>query len=280
MANNLNIWVKYISEQSIPVFNCSVQSVLKLSKDDQASNKLLADTILLDACLTSRVLKIANSPFYNRSQQKIFDLRRGILLIGFNKIYEICLTLAIVDSLIDKTTHDHVAKLLSKSFHAALQAQSIADHIGLKETHEIYIAALLYEFGEIAFWSVSGPASGSITQSLNRPGLNPEKAQELLMGITFKQLTLGLTSEWHISQLLKTVLLEDETQNIRAKCVYDGYQLAELIQLDKSDPKRMQVMKTIGKDMALSPKELQDLATKNENYAKKIYQYYLKSHLK
>lgn len=277
MANNLNIWVKYISEQSIPVFNCSIQSVLKLTRDDQSSSKQLADTILRDACLTSRVLKIANSPFYNRQSQQFYDVRRAILLIGFNKIYEICLSLAIIDTLVDKTTHCRVAKLLSKSFHAALQAQSIAELCGISETHDIYIAALLYEFGEIAFWSVSRHAGNSITQSLYKPGIKPEKAQEELMGVTFKQLTLGLTSEWHISNLLKTVLLEAETQNLRVKSVYDGHRLAELIKLEAHDPQRIQVVTQIAKSMAIPKNELQNVVKKNENHAKKIYQYYLNS---
>ena len=85
MASDLKSWVKYIGTQSIPVFNETIQSVLNLSMDDKSSCKQLADTILQDAALTSRVVRVANSPYYNRCHNEQTNLRRIVLLIGFKK---------------------------------------------------------------------------------------------------------------------------------------------------------------------------------------------------
>ena len=127
-----NNWVKYIGNQSVPVFNSIIQSVIRLTMDDKSSCKQLAEVILQDASLTSRVIRVANSPYYNRCNTESDDIRRVILLIGFKRISEICLTLSILDSLTDKHTRKVIYKVIAKSFHAAIQARSIAGIYNIK----------------------------------------------------------------------------------------------------------------------------------------------------
>jgi len=74
MAINLTNWVKYIGTQTIPVFNDTVQSVLNLTLDEKSTCKQLANTILKNAALTTRVLRVANSPYYNRCNTHITDI--------------------------------------------------------------------------------------------------------------------------------------------------------------------------------------------------------------
>ena len=126
MDRNLHNWVSYIGNQSIPIINKTVQSVLSLSLDEKSTCKQLANIIIKDAALTTRVLRVANSPYYNRCNSDITDIRRIILLIGFKRITEICLTLSILDTTVDKNTRQHVHGVTTRSFHAAIQARSIA----------------------------------------------------------------------------------------------------------------------------------------------------------
>ena len=130
MASDLKSWVKYIGTQSIPVFNETILSVLNLSMDEKSSCKQLADTILQDAALTSRVVRVANSPYYSRRHSELTNLRRIVLLIGFKKITEICLTLSILDSIVDNKTRRHVYEISTKSYHAAIQARALAAPTG------------------------------------------------------------------------------------------------------------------------------------------------------
>ena len=147
VANNLTNWVKYIGTQTIPVFNDTIQSVLSLTMDEKSSCKQLAETILENPALTSRVLRVANSPYYNRCNRQFTDIRRIVLLIGFKKISEICLTLSILDSIVDNKTRKHVYTVSTKSFHAAIQARSIAESYKLKDPEMVYMSALLYTIG-------------------------------------------------------------------------------------------------------------------------------------
>lgn len=235
MENNLAKWIKFISSQSLPVFNSTVQSVIRITADEKASCKQLADMIMRDASLTSRVIQIANTPIYNRGNTQSNSIRRMVLLIGFKKIAEICLTLSILDSVTDKHTQKLIYKIISKSFQAATQAYSIAELCRLKNSDKIYIAALLKHIGEIAFWSLTGKESVILADLLSWEDKNNEQLQQRILGTTFKSISLGLVNEWNLSDLLRKSLSVEVENTLELKCIKFGYEIAEINSHEYSD---------------------------------------------
>ena len=233
MANNLTNWVKYIGTQTIPVFNDTIQSVLSLTMDEKSSCKQLAETILKNPALTSRVLRVANSPYYNRCSGQFTNIRRIVLLIGFKKTSEICLTLSILDSIVDNKTRKHVYTVSTKSFHAAIHARSIAESYKLNDPEMVYMSALLYNIGEIAFWSLSGKYGRLISDLLQQTGIKHEQAEKDILGVTFRELSLGLVSEWKLLGLLKKALANPASSELNIKAILYGNMISEAI-LNKS----------------------------------------------
>ena len=272
MDKNLNNWVKYIGNQSVPVFNSTIQSVIRLTTDDKSSCKQLAEIILQDASLTSRVIRVANSPYYNRCNTESDDIRRIILLIGFNRISEICLTLSILDSLTDIRTREVIYKVISKSFHAAIQARSIAEIYNIKKPDKIYLAALLSNIGEISFWSLSGKAGRLISDLLNNGYISAEKAQEKILGTTFRELSLGLASEWHFSELLKRSLSNPNSCDIEVKAIQYGYEIAESIVNKNADFDS--VSEKIAMETKKSINDIREIINNNILLADDTYSYY------
>ena len=234
MENNLETWVKYIGNRTLPVFNSTIQKVIKLTTEDNSSNKQLADVIMQDASLTSRVIQVANSPYYNRGNTQSHSVRRMVLLIGFKKIAEICLTLSILDAVTEKKTQKIIFKIISQSFHAATHAHALAELCHLKDSDKIYIAGLLKNIGEIAFWSLTGKSGNLISDLINCKNNEPEKLQEQILGTTFKKLSLGLAEQWNLSQLLKESLTVKFEHTLELKCIKFGYEITEIESNDHS----------------------------------------------
>lgn len=219
MASDLKNWVKYIGTQSIPVFNDTIQSVLRLTMDEKSSSKQLADTILQDAAITSRVIRVANSPYYNRCHTQFTNIRRIVLLIGFKKISEICLTLSILDSIVDNKARRHIYDISMKSFHAAIQARSLAELYKSRDPDMVYMSSLLFNIGEIAFWSLTGKSGRLISDLLKHRGVKNEQTERDILGITFRELSLGLVSEWKLSDLLQRALATPTLEEVNVKCI-------------------------------------------------------------
>ena len=273
MASDLKNWVKYIGTQSIPVFNETIQSVLNLSMDEKASCKQLADTIVQDAALTSRVIRIANSPYYNRFNTEFTNIRRIVLLIGFKKITEICLTLSILDSIVDKKTRSHVYAITIKSYHAAIQARTIAELYGSRDPDMVYISTLLFNIGEIAFWSLSGKSGRLISDLLKQSGIKGEEAEKDILGITFRELSLGLVSEWKLSSLLKRALAQPASDDINIKCISYGNLIAE--QIINKDFNFDSIAEKLAKESGSSLNEVRTMILENIAVTKDTYNYYL-----
>ena len=272
MSIDLKNWVKYIGNQTIPVFNETIQAVLSLTMDEKSSCKQLAETILKDAALTSRVIRVANSPYYNHHENQLTDIRRIVLLIGFKKISEICLTLSILDSIVDNTTRKHVYAVSMKSFHAAIHARSIAELYGLKDKDMIYMSTLLYNIGEIAFWSLSGKSGRLISDLLKQAGINHEQAEKNILGITFRELSFGLVSEWKLSGLLKRALLNPASSDINIKCILYGNIIANTTLNKDADFNKL--AENITKESNISAAQLKTTIKENIKIANETYQFY------
>ena len=274
MEKNLHNWVSYIGNQSIPIINKTVQSVLSLAVDEKSTCKQLANIIIKDAALTTRVLRVANSPYYNRCKSNITDLRRIILLVGFKRISEICLTLSILDTTVDKKTRKHVHSVATRSFHAAIQARSIAQLYKLKETDTIYMSTLLYNIGEIAFWSLTGKSGRLISNLLDQSGSENEQAQKEILGTTFRELSYGLISEWKLYDLLKRALSNPASSELNIKCINYGYMIADSINDNNLD--YFYLAEKIAKDSKSSPTEVKNTIIENIKISNDTYNYYKK----
>jgi len=274
MEKNLHNWVSYIGNQSIPIINKTVQSVLSLSLDEKSTCKQLANTILKDVALTTRVLRVANSPYYKRCNSDITDLRRIILLIGFKRISEICLTLSILDTTVDKKTRKHVRNIATRSFHAAIQARSIAQLYKLKDADAIYMSTLLYNIGEMAFWSLTGKSGRLISDLLKQSGIENEQAEKEILGTTFRELSYGLISEWKLYDLLKRALSNPTSSDLNIKCITYGYMIADSINDNNLD--YYFLAEEIAKDSKSSATEVKNTIIENIKTSNDTYNYYQK----
>jgi len=219
MSDYLQDWVRRISEEEMPIFKFTADSISRITAQDDTSSGELANVILQDASLTARILKLANSSFYNPSGVAINTISRAVVFIGFNLVRDLGLSLAIIDALLKNKSRSRVMEIMACSFHAAVQARSIAAAIGDESPEEVFIATLLHELGEMAFWCIAREEGEQLLVTMDEPGMTPEKAQQKILGFSFHQLTLGLTQNWHLGDLLNSAINRPNLKNPRIQSI-------------------------------------------------------------
>lgn len=272
MNSKLKNWVKCIGDQKTPVFNSTILSILKLTISENFSSTQLANIILQDPVLTSRVIKVANSPYYNHSQYQFTNIRRIILLIGFKKVSEICLTFSILDSIADHSTKNNINIVSTKSFHAAIQARSIARLYNLQDTDTVYISTLLYNIGELAFWNLTAKSGHLIFDLLSQNGVQDEQAEIDILGVTFREMSLGLVSEWNLSKPLMSALSTPASKDLNVKSILYGNIISEL-SFNNNDFNL--ISERISEECSYSSIEIEKMITNNIELAKDIYKNYI-----
>jgi HD-like signal output (HDOD) protein len=198
-------WVRLISEEEMPVLAQTARHVAGISSGSDSSTADLARVVLMDSAMTARVLRLANSVYYNPAGKRVITVSRAIVMLGFETVRTIAISIAMVDTLLRGKRHDHVVTEMARAFHAAVQAKSMAAKRGEPAVEEVFIAALLMRLGAMAFWCFPQDFDVDMERALAGAD-DPDKAERSVLGFSLSELTAALNREWHLSDLLGHVL--------------------------------------------------------------------------
>ena len=220
-------WVKYLSDNDLSVLASTLRELNQITLDQEAHVRQLSRIILRDPNLTSRVLKVANSAMYKMGSNSITTISRAIVVLGFSIVRDIAVSLKVMDSLLNERAQDELMEQLANSYHAAMQAKSIAKTCSPSDQEEVFIAALLRHVGVSAFLSAGGPEVDQFAEKV-AAGLAPKKAAEKVLGFGFDRLTLALARAWSLGDLLTEVV--SKGKNAKSGLAYAAH-LGEQVSL-------------------------------------------------
>ena len=267
MSENLQNWIERISENELPIFKYTVHAINDVISKDATSTSDLSRIILRDANLTARVLRLANSATYNVTGAKISTVSRAIIYLGFNLVRDISMSLAIIDALLSGKTKEHALKLMARSFHAAVQARDFASRRDDDAAEEVFIAALLRYVGEITFWCVSGEEGEHIVELMEQRGFSEEMAQMEVLGFSLDQLTVGLTQDWHLSDLLHSAINQPNMDNPRIKDIVYALELSDAACESWGSKKTLKISNKIAKHIGIKADDVIELLRDNARKA-------------
>ena len=115
----------------------------KLLENENTTLTEIAEVIKKDVILTTKLLRIANTPYYG-FPKKVATVEDALMLMGLNMLRIIIYTLCITDIM-----NSHYQSLCKHSVSVGSIARLIAITLGLEKTGEVYTAGLLHDFGKI-----------------------------------------------------------------------------------------------------------------------------------
>lgn len=113
----------------------------------QASVLEIADLIALDPALTARLLRLANSSFYNFPAQ-VESVSRAVRLIGTNELYNLALATSAVAAFqrVPRELMD-MDKFWEQSVYTGLVARGLGRRSGFRQGERLFAAGLLHNIG-------------------------------------------------------------------------------------------------------------------------------------
>jgi diguanylate cyclase (GGDEF)-like protein len=121
--------------------------ILALARDPDVVMATAADTIGLDAALTARMLRIANSPLY-ASRRRVENLSQALTLLGLNATLTLALGFSLSSGMRTRH-HDEPGeeKVWRRSVITALASRLLGEEIGQRRLEELMLAGLLQDIG-------------------------------------------------------------------------------------------------------------------------------------
>lgn len=220
----LQEWFRSMEEQETPLFRQTALDVSEIAADPDSGADRLARLIQRDPLLVARILRMANTAFYNPSGRPIQTINRAIMLLGLERIRTLCLSAMLVETLQSGKRMHRILHELGRSIHAALLSRMIASEMGEYAIDEIFLAALLRHVGHLLFWSLGGEEAAGLDSVLRGTGEDPG-AEKAVLGFQLGQITQLAAEEWKLSRLLSDLYREQEA-NGPMQCVTRAWSLA------------------------------------------------------
>ncbi len=227
-AKGASVWVDKLSQIEMPILSAVVRQLNQLTGNDDTEINQLAEVILRDPHLTTQILKIANSVQYNPASSPVNTVSRAIVMLGFRGVRALCISLMVIDSLLKKDARNRLLETMAKAFYSAVQARAIYAKHDEKNLEEVFIAALLHNLGEMAFWAYGGQTADKLADAGN-----DYKNIERTLGTSFKILSRELGKIWNLGDALQEALSDETSVSKRAQAVRLGEALS---QLNPKDP--------------------------------------------
>lgn len=258
-------WIEKISVQELPALATTVRTLERLEKDDAASLARLGQSILHDHGLTSRILRVVNSATYNRGRGQVTTVSRAAVILGYNAIKHICITAKMIDGMlrnqdISPAVHERLLKLMARSLHAAMLARRMLASYDDDTREELYIATLLHNLGEIAFWSMGGPITEQLDARLRQ---NPADEKELvrdMLGTSFDKLGAGLATAWNMGDMLVRSIQDPERRSPELATITLAHKVSAALSDAKHNPAAVErQLKAMAEALKIAPGDVKKM---------------------
>jgi HD-like signal output (HDOD) protein len=214
--------------------------IIQLAQDPDIEMGKVAKALSMDSALSTKILRIANSPLYAQ-RRKSENLRQALVVLGLNAT----LTLALSFSLV-KALRNSKPKGISYPFYwrrallAATCARALADAMRQSLAEEIFLAALLQDVGILALDQAVGDLYAGGEQ-LQRDHAGLAETERKLLQTDHAEIGGWLMRAWNLPERLVTAIAHShhveqsvtaDPSHIFERCVAMSGLVADLFLLD------------------------------------------------
>ena len=142
--------LSFIQSGSLPSIPQVMFKIREVTDDPRSGVADLANVILTDHQLTTRILRMANSAFYGEYAGKVTRVTQAVSLMGFRSVRNASMALAIYSAVerLGKCPHFDFGVFWSTSIGTGVIAKQLAQNLGLKMSEEAFIGGFLHDIGQ------------------------------------------------------------------------------------------------------------------------------------
>ncbi len=196
---------KFSSLPSIPevLFNIRV-----ISENPKASATDLANCILSDHQLTSRILQVSNSAYYGDFSGKISTVTHAIILMGFRAVRNIAISMAAYQAVnrLTKNSNFDTKAFWARSLASGIIAKFLANRMKkMKLAESAFIAGFLHDIGQPVLAGIFPKKYDEISKL---EADNPEiyKSEHILLGVNHLEAGEHVARKWNLPDSLIAVI--------------------------------------------------------------------------
>ncbi len=188
----------------------------------------LANVILKDYALTTKLLKLVNSAVYGQYGGTITTVSRAVLILGFDAIRAAALSIAVFEHLKSGTQADALKDAACGSFLSAVLAKDLSKKVKEVDAEEAFIGAMFHRLGRhLAIYYFPEEFDEIKTLVAQRGQPETQVAREVL-GTGYAEFGMAVAKQWNFPEKLQLAMAPQRDGKIPAptSAAQKGAQLA------------------------------------------------------
>ncbi len=191
---------RLFSAKDLPTIPYSQMRILKLIEDGSYSLEDLSVLIERDQVISSKVLRLVNSPYYNLGAD-IASVNKAIVLLGTNLLRGVILSTSLF-----QIADELLPGLWDHSYCCSIVAASLAERLHMRKIEDIMTGALLHDIGKIVIRKELPKESKVIDQLIFSEGLPMIDAEKRVLDITHCDTGAFLAENWNFPPLIRDII--------------------------------------------------------------------------
>ncbi len=207
----------------------TIGAINRAADSDSEDVASLSGSILKDFALTNKLLRLVNTARYGQFGGSISTVSRAIVVLGYETIRTIAVTLMLFEHLQNKSQAIDLKDEVLASYFGGVLARELVAKAGIRDAEEAFICAMFHNLGRllVAFYLYEEHRE---IQTLVGRGTDYDKAAVQVLGVSCLDLGAAIARSWNFpDKIVRSMCAADEAQ--ARKSANDGDRLQMLSQL-------------------------------------------------
>ncbi|OPZ16312.1 MAG: Serine/threonine-protein kinase PknB [candidate division BRC1 bacterium ADurb.BinA364] len=185
-----------------PAVARNVQDVVEAARQRGGSAQTIAECILRDFALTSRVLRMVNSAYYQSVSGSITTISRAVVVLGTESIINLASALDIFEHFLKHSNIEPLKRQAIEAMFCAMNARGIANALRMDNSEEAFICGMLNRLGQLIVAFYFPEEHKAIDELIRLENLTPDQASRRVMRLSYLELAQSMAGNWGLPPLL------------------------------------------------------------------------------
>jgi len=163
-----------------------------------ASANILANKILKNYSLSTKLLRLVNSPVYGQYGGRISTVSRAVVILGFKEVRMAAMGLMLFDHLQNSSQSTMIKEATANSMMSGSIARELSTELNVEDTEESYICSMFHNFGRLLSMFYFPEEANLINNSVRNKKVKESTASAEILGLSYEELGMGIAKAWHL----------------------------------------------------------------------------------
>jgi HD-like signal output (HDOD) protein len=184
-----------------PTLSTTISDINRSVASDSHSTRQLTQVILRDVALTTKLLQVVNSAIFGQYHGRIRTVSKAVLILGFEAVRNAAMSLMMLEFSRGRSQERVLQDELIGAFFAGVVSKPLCQRLGIVDSEEAVICTMFQSLGRLLVIFFLYEESKQV-RLLMDTGLSEEQAAERVIGITYRELGLGVARNWNFPDRL------------------------------------------------------------------------------